>query len=951
MTLFKKLMLCLVITGIFYSPAASQYKLTDSLPVDPNVKVGKLANGLTYYIRKNVKPEKKVELRLAVNAGSVLENDKQQGLAHFMEHMGFNGSKNFPKNELVDYLQKSGVKFGADLNAYTSFDETVYILPIPTDDSVIVEKGFTVLEDWAFNNLFDKKEIEKERGVVLEESRLRKGSFERMSQKYFPVLFNGSKYGNRLPIGKDEILKTFSPETLKSFYKNWYRPNLMAVIVVGDIDPVEAEKKIIAHFSKFKNPAGAPARPSIIPIRARTKPEAMVLTDDEQTNTFVQIYNFVKPADKMKTWADYRKNIIEGLVSSLINQRLSELTQKENPPFLFANTGYGQFLRGYSSFNSFAVLSKGTLTEAIDALIEETSRARQFGFLQSELDRAKASMLNNADKAVKEKDKSESGMIVSQYVNNFLNGTPVPGVQHRYNFLKEVLPSISLAEINDVAKKMPSTSNAFTLVQAPSGMKDQLPDNNNLLKTMVAATNKPVEAYKEKAVASALLDKEPAPGKVTAESKNEKLGAADFTLSNGISIRIKPTTLKNDDIQMDAWRWGGYHKYPVADKENAQNAPFIVQQMGVKDMSPIDLRKFMAGKTFFVSPYMNADEEGIEGTSSVKDFENFLQLVYLYFTQPRKDESLFKSFINNQKASLKFLGKDPSASYQDTLQKIIYKNNPWADGIPKPEDFDKISLDRVMAIYNEVFSNAYGMHFTFVGNIDPLQAKPLLEKYIGSLPATAKENKYTDIGLRMMQGQTEIAIKRGKEPKAMINLIFEGDAEYNRNNRLQLAALLEVLNIKIIERLREDMSGMYGGGMGGSVVMRPWAHYTVRATIPCGPENVDKLTAALLDIIKTAQEKGIDQKDLDKVKETWKKQYHVNLQSNDYWLQNLSNDYINNDNPENILDYEEKISSITIEDLQKAAKKFLTLDNMVKSVMYPENSSVKEEVKTTKKGF
>ncbi len=951
MTNSKRMLLSLFLTGFFYLAAPGQYKLTDPLPTNPDVKVGKLSNGLTYYICKNLKPEKKVELRLAVNAGSVLENDKQQGLAHFMEHMGFNGSTHFPKNELVDYLQKSGVKFGADLNAYTSFDETVYILPVPTDDPNVVEKGFTVLEDWAFNNLFDKKEIEKERGVVLEESRLRKGSFERMSRLYYPRLFNGSKYADRLPIGKEDILKTFKPETLKSFYKTWYRPNLMAVIVVGDIDPAEAEKKIKAHFEKFINPPGAPARPSIIPIKARTTPEAMVLTDDEATNSFLQIYNFVKPAPIMKTWGDYRKNMLENLVSSLINQRLSELTQKENPPFLFANTGYGQFLRGYSSFNSFAVLSKGSVNDAVDALIEETNRARQFGFLQTELDRAKASLLNGADKALKEKDKSESGMIVSQYVSNFLNGTPVPGVQHRYNFIKEVLPTISLAEINEVAKNMPSTTNAFTLLQAPTGMKDQLPDNINLLKEVVAATGKPVKAYEEKVVASALLDKDPVPGKITGETRNEKLNTTDFTLSNGITISIKPTTLKNDEILMDAWRWGGFHKYPVADKQNATYAAIIIQQMGVKDMAPIELRKFMAGKTFSVTPYLNADEEGIEGRSSVKDFETYLQLMYLYFTQPRKDEGLFKSFINNQKASLQFLSKNPQASYQDTLQKIVYNNNPWADGIPKPEDYDKINLDRVMNIYHEIFSNAQGMHFTFLGNIDPQQCKPLLEKYIGSLPTAPKENTYTDVGMRLLKGSTEITLKRGKEPQAMINLMFEGETQYNRDNRLQLAALLEVLNIKIIEKLREDMSGMYGGGMNGSVVSRPYEHYTINATIPCGPENVDKLTTALLDIIKTAQEKGIEQKDLDKVKETWKKQYHVNLQSNDFWLENLSNSFINRDNPENILDYEQKISSITIEDLQNAAKKFLTLNNMVKSVMYPENSPVKEEVKKSLKGF
>src|SRR5687768_1440201 len=483
---FKPL-LSFVLLGFFYSVSFAQYKLTDPLPIDPNVKVGKLSNGLTYYIRKNVKPEKKLELRLAVNAGSVQENDNQRGLAHFMEHMGFNGSKNFPKNELVDFLQKTGVDFGADLNAYTSFDETVYILSLPTEEPGLVDKGFTVLEDWAFNNLLDKKEIEKERGVVLEESRLSKGSWERMSRKYFPKLLNGSKYADRLPIGKDEILKNFKYETLKSFYTNWYRPNLMAVIVVGDIDPADAEKKIIAHFGKFKNPATAPVRPAIIPMKQRTAPEALVVTDDEATSTYVQLYNYVKPAKTVKTWAAYRESIIEGLVSSLIGQRLSELTQKENPPFVFANTSFSQFIRGYNTFSSFAVIGQGTAQDAINALIAETNRARQFGFLPTELDRAKANLLNGAEKAYNEKDKSESGQIVWQYVNNFLQGTPIPGVENRYKFLQQILPTISLTEVNAVAKKMPGTNNAFALIQAPTNVKDKLPDNAGVLKALVAA--------------------------------------------------------------------------------------------------------------------------------------------------------------------------------------------------------------------------------------------------------------------------------------------------------------------------------------------------------------------------------------------------------------------------------------------------------------------------------
>jgi zinc protease len=704
----------------------------------------------------------------------------------------------------------------------------------------------------------------------------------------------------------------------------------------------------MAHFSKFRNPVNAPVRPAIIPITQRTKPEAMVVTDDEATNTFLQIYNFVKPARKIKTWGDYRNNIIEDLVSSLINQRLSELTQKENPPFIFANTGFNQFIRGYNAFTSFAVLGQAPMQDAVDALISETNRARQFGFLQTELNRAKASLLNGAEKAFVEKDKSESGQIIEQYVGNFLEGDVIPGAEHRFKFLQQVLPGIKLDEINNTAKKMPSTSNAFTLVQAPTNMKDKLPDNANLLKALVTATNKPVKAYEEKVIANTLLGKDPQPGKILSETKNEKLGTTDISLSNGVTVTLKPTSFKNDEIQMDAWRWGGFHQFDIADKDNAQYAAVIAGQMGVKDMSPTDLRKFLAGKTISVTPYINSHEEGIEGRSSLKDFETFLQLVNLWQTAPRKDESLFKSFVSKNKASLQFLKQNPEAWYQDTLFKIIYNNNPWAGEIPTPESFDRLNLDKTFAVYNQIFCNAYGMHYTFTGNIDVEKIKSLLEKYIGSLPALPKENKYKDNGIRLIKGSTEVNLKRGKESQSTISLMFEGETEYNREEKLSLAALLEVMNIKIIEELREQMSGIYGGGMGGSIEKRPYVHYSISASLPCGPENVEKLTTALLGLIKDAQEKGIEQKNLDKVKETWKKQHHVNLQSNDWWLTVLSTAWINQDNPEGILDYEKRVDALTVEDLQKAAKKFLTLNNMVKAVLYPESSTITPGVKTVK---
>ena len=923
----------------------AQINLSQPIPVDPNVKVGKLPNGLTYYIQKNPKPEKKMELRLVVNAGSILEDPEQRGLAHFMEHMNFNGSKHFPKNELVDYLQKVGVKFGADLNAYTSFDETVYMLPISSDDPDIVEKGFTVLEDWAGNNLLDKTEIDKERGVVLEESRLSKGAQERMLRQYFPKLFNGSKYAERLPIGKDSILKTFNPPSLERFYKQWYRPDLMAVVVVGDIDPAEAEKKIKAHFSGFKNPANERPRPAITQIAARTKADAMVLTDDEATNTILEVFNYITPAKKTKTWADYRESVKKELINSLINERLQELTQKENPPFVYGYTGIDQFIRGYDAFISFAVLGDNTTGEAINALLAETERARKYGFLATELDRTKANLLNEAERTFREKGKSESRTLVSNYINNYLEGQPIPGPENRYKFLKQVLPGITLKEVNDAAKKMQAPTNAFALVTAPTGRKDKLPSGVDLEKQIIAAAKQEVKPYEEKVVATNLMEGSGAAGKILSENKNEKLGTSDLTLSNGVTITLKPTNFKNDEIMMDAWRWGGWQRFPLEDKDNAKHAAEMITVMGVKDMSPTDLQKFLSGKTVEVLPYLNDHEEGIQGSSSVKDFETSLQLVNLYFTQPRKDQSLFNSFVTKQKGAVQFYKANPQYFFQDTIIRIQYNNSPWVGFLPTVQEFENLKLDKIMSLYNQVYGNADGMHFTFVGNIDPAIAKPLFEKYLGSLPGKPEEHKFKDNGARPIQGSVLANIKRGKESQSFINIMWSGETQYSREENMAFRALIDALNIKVIEKLREDMSGMYSGGLNGSIQKRPYTHYTVIANIPCGPENVDKLTAALFDIIKNAQEKGIEQKDLDKVKETWRKKYRENLQKNEAWLDNLSNAFIDQNNPENILDYEQKVDALTVQDLQKAAQKFLNTSNYIKAVLYPESANVEEGVK------
>jgi zinc protease len=914
----------------------AQFEATKALPTDPNVKIGKLANGLTYYIHKNALPAKKIQLRLVVNAGSILETPDQQGLAHFMEHMNFNGLKHFPKNDLVNYLQSIGVEFGADLNAYTSFDETVYILPIPADDSVKVEKGFTILEDWAFNALLDTAEINKERGVVLEESRLSKGAGERMQKQYFPELLNGSAYSYRLPIGKDSILSTFKASSLINFYKTWYRPNLMAVVVVGDMDPAEIEKKIIRHFGSYKNPSKLVARPAIIPISERNSNKALILTDKEQPYNILQIYNYVEKAKPVKTWGDYRTSVVEGLFNQMVSQRLSEISQQPNAPFLAAGATFSNFVRGYNSFTSYAVLGDKPAQPAIRALESITESIKKFGFLPAELERAKVSLLNNAERANKDKDKTLSDRIVGSYVSNFLSGNPILGIENRYQYLTSELAKITVEEINALAKRTENKQGFFALLMGAEKSKSSLPVADSLIYFVTAARAIPAQPYQEKVLAKTLIDRQPVAGKIVQESKDAALGTTNLTLSNGITVTLKPTDFKNDEIQMDAWRWGGHHVYPIADKMNAQTAATLIRSMGVKDFSPTDLRKFLAGKSVQVTPYMNADDEGIEGRSSVKDLETFFQLVYTYFTQPRKDAALFQNYVSSQKSIMDNMKSIPQAYFSDTLSKVVYNNHPYTPIMETAASFDQLNLDRVMAIYKEVFSNADGLHFTFVGNIDMDKIKQYITTYLGSLPGSPAKHNYKDVGLRPAKGPLNIDVKKGAEKQSLVVMQYSGEMAYNKETDLQLAMLSEVMNIKIIEKLREEMGGIYGGGMQGALSKRPYEQYDIAVSFPCGPENVDKLVAAFLGIVKDVSDKGIDDKDMAKVKETLKKQYEVQIKNNDYWLQSLSKSFIDQTDPAWILAYPGKVEGVTAAQLQQLCKKLMDTPNYIKAVLYPE---------------
>jgi len=939
-TFFSSFRALLVHALLFVSVFASaQVKLSDPLPVSPEVKIGKLSNGLTYYIRKNGRPEKKAELRLVVKVGSIMEDDDQRGLAHFTEHMAFNGSKHFKKNELVSFLQSIGVQFGADLNAYTSFDETVYILPIPTDKPENFEKGMTVLEDWASTVTFEDAEIDKERGVVLEEARLGKGANDRMNKVIFPKLLAGSKYAERLPIGKEDILKNFKYDVIKRFYKDWYRPDLMAVVVVGDVEVADAEKKIKEHFEKLKNPAKERPR-AYADVPGRTTSEGVSVTDKEATNNVIQIYYSTKKSKPDLTVGDYRNSTIKNLFSSILGQRLQELTQKSNPPFVFGGSGPSGFVQGHEAYISFMLVGKSGAEPGITAVMQENERVRKFGFTASELDRVKKSTLRSLERAFNEKDKTESHIHAEELIRNFLVQESIPGIETEFNLNKEFLQTITLEELNQYAAKIiPSTEGKLVVYSGSDKSETAIPTSAELLTMITKAEQIPVTAYEEKAVATSLMDKAPAGGKIVNEKENKELGYSELALSNGVKVIFKQTDFKNDQIVMAATRFGGQSLYEQKDYFNAAYATTVVGQMGVKDFSPVDLRKILSGKTASASPQLGGFTEGIRGQSGTADLESMLQLVYLYLTQPRKDEALFASFVSKQQAMVQNMMSNPQTVFQDSIQKILYNNHPRGPRYPKPGDFSKINLDRALEIYKERYGNANGFTFFFVGSFDSNRLKELVSTYLGSLPSALNAPAFKDLGVRPVKGVIKKEIKKGSEPKSFISMVFTGETsetDYSKDANLKLQVLIDVLNIKLIETLREDLGGIYGGGMKATLNKFPYVNYTINVSLPCGPENVDKLIAATFAEIQKIKDNGPLEADLNKVKETMGKKHQEDLKDNNYWLGKLQQSVELGQDLTAILSFDKRLNAITVKDLKDAANYYFNMNNYLQAVLNPE---------------
>ncbi len=915
-------------------PDTSSGLLAGLLPTDPKVRIGTLPNGLRYYIRQNQKPEKRAELRLVVNAGSVLESDSQLGFAHFVEHTAFNGTTNFAKNDLVNYLQSIGVRFGADLNAYTSFDETVYILPVPTDSAGIVDRAFTILKDWAHGQVFDSAEVVAERGVVRDEWLGSRGAGQRLLNQWLPIVFRNSLYARRLPIGTEQSIMSATSASLRQFYSDWYRPDLMAVVAVGDFDPADIEARIRTHFGSMPgNPRAAPRR--IVSVPDNDAPVVAIASDAEAGGTNVNVI-FKLPRDATTTVGDYRRDLVGRLFLQMLNGRLSELTQKPDAPFLGASASRdGFFARELQPFSLSARVQDGGAERGIEALLTETRRAEMFGFLPAELDRARASLLRAYERANAEQDKAPSEQLADEYVRNYLEQEPIPGIEYEYAITQLLLPTITLADVNAMADEWIGERNRVVIVQAPRKDGAPLPTESGILAAFDRAGKTQVTAYTESVSGTALVDDLRAPGKVVGERSIPAVGMTEWWLSNGARVLIKPTDFKADEILFAAYASGGTSLASDQDFMSAAFASQIVAMSGLGDFNSIDLRKTLAGKAASMAPSIGETTSGLNGLASPRDLETLLQLAYLEFTEARLDTAAFGAFQNSAAAFLANRGAAPLEVFRDTIQVTMAQGDFRARPLT-PATFAEVNPERALGFFRERFADAGDFTFLFVGNVDTAALRPLVERYLASLPAGGETIGVEAAAPAPPTGIVEKVVRKGVEPKANTLIVFTGPCDYSPENRFVIRALTDAFQLRLIETLREKLGGTYSPSVQGGCNRERRQGYTIQVQFVSSPENVELLSRAVFALIDTLKTSGPSDADVEKVREQIIRAREVEVKQNGYWLGNIrARDQAGEDIGGLLGAYDEMVRNLTAAQVQESARRYFDVKNYARFLLLP----------------
>jgi len=930
----KLILSAILLVSTILLSAQTDFDLNSTLPEDPNVSKGVLENGMTYYVRSNETPKNRAELLLIVRAGSIDEDDDQQGLAHFCEHMAFNGTKNFPKHELVSYFESIGMDFGAEINAYTSFDETVYTLTVPLEEPEFLEKGLQVLYDWASQVTDSDEEINNERGVIHEEWRGGRDANNRMQQKWLPVFLHNSKYANRLPIGKMDVVDNCEPDVLRRYRNDWYRPDLQAVVVVGDFDQQKMVETIKKKFSAIPK-AVNPREKKYFDIPDHKETLVSINTDKEAQ--YPVAFTFYKhPLHKSKALSDYRHSIVKGLYNGMINKRLAEKTQLAEPPFLMGMSSYSTLFGPKSVYQSIAVTKNGEIEKGLKAVIVENERVRQFGFTETELERQKTTVLNSMEKMYNERHNQKSINYANEYKRNFLlTEESFPGMEKEYEYHKAFIPTITVEEINELAEEWVTEENRVVVVTAPEIEGVKVPTEEELIALFTEVKNEKIEPYVDAVANVPLIEDEPFGSKVATEKTLEKVHAVEWVLENGATVVVKTTDFKDDEILFNAWSLGGNSLYGLEDDISAGLTSGLIGMSGIADFDKITLDKMLSDKVFGVSPYIKQLREGFNGSSSVKDVETLLQMVYLHFTEPRFDETSYKSLMNKYNGILENKAASPEAAFRDTLSVVMANYNkrarPMTVELLKEADFNQMKM-----IGKERFKNAADFKFFFVGNIDIETFKPLVEKYIGGIPSTTELENWVDLGIDKPEGVVERLVKKGQEEKSTQYIVFHGDFDYTSQNRVQLNAMSKILTTRLLEVIREDKSSVYSIGAYPSSSKFPDKTYSITIAYGTSPDKLVELKKAVFDEIKKFAKKGPSEEELAKAQEKMLRDRETQVRENRFWLSILTNTYYLKDGDfSEFGGYENLVKNLSVKSTKKAFKEYFDFENYISVALAP----------------
>ena len=920
------------------APAARPYsaaELAQKLPTDPDTATGSYPNGMRYYLRKNALPEKRAELRLVVNAGSLLEEEDQRGLAHMVEHMAFNGTKNFPKNEMVSFMESIGMRFGAHVNAYTAFDETVFTLQIPTDKPEVIDRALLILEDWAHNVTFDPAEVDKERGVVMEEWRLRRGAQARMQDTQLPILLKGSRYAERLPIGQTEVIQNFKIERLKQFYADWYRPDLLGVIAVGDFDTVAVDALLKKHFASLPAAVNPKPRPTFdVPRQPGTL--FSIATDPEAPMTSVSAYSKMAFRDP-STIGAYRQQIVERLFGAMLTARLNELAQRADAPILGAASNRSVFVKSAEVTTLSALAKEDAIDKALETLFIEAERVSQSGFTATELDREKTSYLRFVESAMAEIAKRPSDELADELVRNFTQAEPFPGLANEVEITRRVMPGITLAELNGLAKEWMPDGNRVILVSAPQKPTVKVPDEQALRAAINAASTKTLTAYADNTSTKAFFTASPTPGTIAKTTTRANVGITEWVLSNGARVVIKPTAYKEDEVVFTAFSPGGTSLVGDDDLIYADPAATLIGESGVGDFNRTELNKVLTGKIASVSPYIGDLDEGLNGAASAKDLETLFQLVYLRFTAPRADADLFTLMKSQARMAVSSMRAQPMGAFQEAITEAMTQNHPRVR-TPTPEMIDRMDLGKSLAFYKDRFADAGDFTFVFVGTIDPERMRPLVEKYLASLPSIHRKETWKDHNIETPSTVVERRVEKGIEPQSHTRLAFTGPFKYSQDERITIRALAAVLQTRLREVLREELGGTYSVSAQATYGKYPKAEYTLQVDFGSAPDRTDELVKRVFSEIDALKASGPTAQQLADVKEGFIRDYETSIKDNDYLLSQIATKYEYDEQNEipALFDLASAYRKLTAAQVQDAAKHYLNTQRYVKVSLFPE---------------